>query len=91
MNMMVMVCTGHFSHSFTPSIKGQEKFKGNCIHSHHYRRKDLFRNKKILVVGAGPSAVDISSQLALVAKKVCNCLVQDSFQTMVLCTVAVRK
>ncbi|KAJ8923996.1 hypothetical protein NQ315_006772 [Exocentrus adspersus] len=66
----VMVCVGNYSVPKTPKIQGLEIFKGKIIHSHIYRKPDPFRNRKTLVIGGGPSGVDISRMVAEVADKV---------------------
>lgn len=66
----VIVCNGHYSDPFIPDVKGREKFCGKQWHSHDYREPSCFIGKKVLVVGAGPSGVDIAAQVAPVANKV---------------------
>lgn len=66
----VMVCNGHYKDPLLPNIKGQEKFKGRQWHSHDYRSPEEFKDKRVLLVGAGPSGTDIAVQIAAVAKKV---------------------
>lgn len=64
----VMVCNGHYFLPFVPSLPGADKFKGRQMHSHDYREPSVFKDRKVVVVGAGPSgmdlALDISSQAA---------------------------
>lgn len=66
----VMVCNGHYSDPFVPNLKGSEKFQGRQWHSHDYREPSSLTGKKVLLVGAGPSGVDIAAQVLSVAKKV---------------------
>ncbi|XP_053613918.1 senecionine N-oxygenase-like isoform X3 [Plodia interpunctella] len=66
----VVVGTGHYSKPHMPSIPGEEKFKGTIIHSHNYRLPDPFKNRRILFIGAGPSGMDISLDVAEVATRV---------------------
>lgn len=47
-----------------------ESFTGSQIHSLCYRRNNIFKDKKVLVVGAGPSGMDIGVDIAEVAEKV---------------------
>lgn len=49
-----------------------EKFCGMKIHSHDYRDSSVFKNKSTVVIGCGPSGLDISFDIAKVADKVCN-------------------
>jgi cation diffusion facilitator CzcD-associated flavoprotein CzcO len=61
----LLVCNGHHWDPSYPDFPGQ--FDGETIHSHHYIDPadplDLV-DKRVLVVGIGNSAVDITSELA---------------------------
>jgi cation diffusion facilitator CzcD-associated flavoprotein CzcO len=71
----LFVGNGHHWDPRTPDdYPGQDSFKGYQIHSHNYEdpfEAYDFRGKRVLVVGAGNSAMDISSELAQrpIAKK----------------------
>ncbi|PIK51740.1 putative flavin-containing monooxygenase FMO GS-OX-like 4-like [Apostichopus japonicus] len=69
----VIVCNGHYSVPYTPPIPGLEEFKGDFIHSHHYRRPDGYKDKIVAMIGAGNSGTDIAVDLASFAKKVFLC------------------
>ncbi len=64
----LFVGNGHHWDPRTPDeYPGQDSFAGYQIHSHHYEdpfEAYDFRGKRVLVVGAGNSAMDISSELA---------------------------
>lgn len=47
-----------------PQIEGLDSFTGTAIHSRDYRSPKLFDGKRVLVVGAGNSGVDIASDAA---------------------------
>lgn len=47
-----------------PEIQGLDTFTGRAIHSKDYSGPEDFRGKKVLVVGAGNSGVDIASDAA---------------------------
>ncbi|KAL8119224.1 hypothetical protein AgCh_016660 [Apium graveolens] len=49
---------------------GMEKWPGKQIHSHNYRVPEPFRDQTVVVIGAGPSSMDISGEIAEVAKEV---------------------
>ncbi|CAF4910938.1 unnamed protein product [Pieris macdunnoughi] len=66
----VIVATGHFSQPNRPVLNGEHIFKGNIIHSHDYREPDSYRGRKVLSVGAGPSGLDITLDIASVADTV---------------------
>lgn len=67
---VVMVCNGHYNTPFVPQIKGLKGFQGNIMHSHDYRVPDIFKNERVLVIGAGPSGMDIALEITQVTKKV---------------------
>ena len=47
-----------------PSLKGEDSFDGEVIHSVDYHDADLMKGKRVLVVGAGNSGVDIACDAA---------------------------
>lgn len=52
-----------------PSLAGEENFKSEIIHAVQYKNSDLLKNKRVLVVGAGNSGVDIACDAAFAADK----------------------
>lgn len=66
---IVFVCNGHYSTPSFPHYESRSVFKGKQIHSHDYRRPETFQGN-VLIVGAGPSGVDISQEIAKFAEKV---------------------
>ncbi|KAI8436324.1 hypothetical protein MSG28_004361 [Choristoneura fumiferana] len=66
----VFVCNGHYNTPFIPNIPGLKEFQGDIMHSHDYRVPDIFTNKRVLVVGAGPSGMDIALEVTTVASRV---------------------
>ncbi|XP_050684351.1 senecionine N-oxygenase-like isoform X2 [Leptidea sinapis] len=66
----VFVCNGHYNTPFIPSIPGLKEFKGDIMHSHDYRVPEIFAGKRVLVVGAGPSGMDIALEITSVTTKV---------------------
>ena len=53
-----------------PAFPGQERFAGDQLHSHHYTGEDqaLFRDRSIVVLGMGNSAMDIAVESSFVAR-----------------------
>lgn len=45
-------------------------FSGTIIHSHDYREPESYKNRKVLSVGAGPSGLDITLDIATIADTV---------------------
>lgn len=63
----VISATGAFSNPYIPRIDGDNQFKGIILHSSQYKNVEEFRNKRLIVVGAGNSAIQIAYELAMVA------------------------
>ena len=63
----LIVANGRLQEPIFPNIPGS--FSGETIHSKYYRRADIFRGKKVLVVGGGNSGCDISVDAAYFAAK----------------------
>ncbi|KAM7192741.1 dimethylaniline monooxygenase [Rhypophila sp. PSN 637] len=64
----VVVASGHYWVPYIPAIEGlaeMEKLRpGSVIHSKHFRGRDLYKDKRVVVVGASVSAADIAFDLA---------------------------
>ncbi|CAG9813293.1 unnamed protein product [Phaedon cochleariae] len=69
----IMICVGDYSDPIVPELHGKHKFGGSMIHSHDYRNPNPYKNKRVLIVGVGPSGVDIAAKVLAVAKKVILC------------------
>ncbi|KAL6979718.1 Flavin-containing monooxygenase FMO GS-OX5 [Sarracenia purpurea var. burkii] len=66
----VVVCNGHFTEPRIAEIPGIETWPGRQIHSHNYRVPEPFQGQVVIVIGSSASAVDISRDIAGVAKEV---------------------
>lgn len=66
----VIICNGHYNQPTIPKFEGQEKFRGEIFHSHKYRSAKRFTGLRVLVVGAGPSGLDMALHISKVAEKV---------------------
>lgn len=67
---VVLVCNGRYSKPSIPSSCDTRKFTGKILHSHNYRRPEEYKDENVLLLGAGPSGLDISLELADHAKKI---------------------
>lgn len=65
----VIVANGHNSVPFVPEIVGIETFEGLALHSHCYRYPKTFENKKVLIIGSGPSGMDIVFEFGHITEK----------------------
>jgi len=66
----VVICNGHYSIPSYPSIEGIDQFGGEVLHSHYYRHPEDFADRVVLLLGCGPSAVDIMAELSNSCNKV---------------------
>jgi dimethylaniline monooxygenase (N-oxide forming) len=62
----VLVANGHLWDPRLPDFAGH--FDGLAVHAHHYRTAEPFKDKHVLVVGIGNSAVDIAVDVCKSAK-----------------------
>ncbi|KAK9792457.1 hypothetical protein WJX73_003620 [Symbiochloris irregularis] len=69
----VVVCNGHYSDPFLPDIPGMDTFPGKQLHTHNYRSNEAFAGKRVCLVGAQASGIDISQEIAAVAQQVWVC------------------
>lgn len=69
----VMVCNGHYFEPSIPKLTGQEDFRGVQLHSHDYRIPDIFLDKTVAVIGAGPSGMDLALEISRMAARVLLC------------------
>ncbi|ONM49877.1 flavin-containing monooxygenase [Nocardia donostiensis] len=60
----VIAATGTFSSPYRPILPGQNGFGGQILHACNYRNPADFTGQRVIVVGAGNSAVQIATELA---------------------------
>jgi cation diffusion facilitator CzcD-associated flavoprotein CzcO len=65
----LIICSGHHRDAAVPDYPGS--FTGETLHSAAFKRREPFRGKRVLVVGAGNSACDIAVDISAVAAKTC--------------------
>ena len=63
----VIAASGSFANPYLPVLPGQEGFAGELLHSAAYRSPTAYAGKRVIVVGAGNSAIQIGHELAQVA------------------------
>lgn len=68
----LVVASGHFHVPYIPPIEGLEELElkrpGSVLHSKHFRGRDLYAGRRVVVVGASVSAADIAFDLAPVCQ-----------------------
>lgn len=65
----VFVANGHFTAPRMPHIDGVNEFKGKIIHSHDFRTAQAFKGDKVLVIGGGPSGLDLMAHISKTAER----------------------
>jgi putative flavoprotein involved in K+ transport len=61
---MVIAASGGFGRHYRPTLPGLDAFTGRVLHAGEYREPRTFAGQRIVVVGAGNSAVQIAVELA---------------------------
>ncbi|MFF2025083.1 flavin-containing monooxygenase [Streptomyces sp. NPDC058171] len=64
----VVAASGSFGRPHRPDLPGLDAFTGTVLHAADYRDPAPFAEQRVIVVGAGNSAVQIASELAEVAR-----------------------
>lgn len=70
----VVVASGHYSTPYIPdSIENISEFNaaypGLILHSKLYRNAETYRDKKVVIIGNGPSGLDITHQIQRVSQR----------------------
>lgn len=60
----LIAATGSFGSPHIPDLPGQDSFTGKILHASEYHSPHEFTGQRIIVVGAGNSAVQIAAELA---------------------------
>jgi putative flavoprotein involved in K+ transport len=63
----VIAASGSFSNPYLPVLPGQDGFAGELLHAAAYRSPTTYRGRRVIVVGAGNSAIQIGHELAQIA------------------------
>ncbi|KAH6653033.1 hypothetical protein BKA67DRAFT_520147 [Truncatella angustata] len=70
----VIVASGHYHEPKIPDAPGlkewKERYPDSISHSKRYRTPEIYRDKTVLVIGAGVSSLDVARESHAVAKKV---------------------
>ncbi|CAL9341594.1 putative oxidoreductase CzcO [Streptomyces sp. enrichment culture] len=64
----VVAASGTFGRPHRPALPGLETFTGRVLHAADYRSPAPFADRRVVVVGAGNSAVQIAAELAETAR-----------------------
>ncbi len=68
----VMMCSGYYKyeHGYTPDFAGREKYKGAFIHPQLWPENLDYKDKQVVVIGSGATAVTIVPEMAKTAAHV---------------------
>lgn len=69
----VAICNGHYHRPRIPALPGLDAFAGRVLHSFAYREPHGFEGATVALLGAKSSGVDLSRELATVARRVILC------------------
>ncbi|MGJ7419995.1 flavin-containing monooxygenase [Streptomyces cinereoruber] len=64
----VVAASGTFGRPHRPALPGLQEFTGQVLHAADYRSPAPFAGRRVVVVGAGNSAVQIAAELAKTAR-----------------------
>lgn len=64
----LIAATGAFYRPYAPQLPGQDAFSGQVLHAAAYRNPAPFVGQRVVVVGAGNSAIQIGVELAKIAQ-----------------------
>ena len=69
---VLLMCAGYYRYDkgHTPVFEGQDRFAGDIIHPQHWPEDLNYRNRKIVVIGSGATAVTLIPELAKQAEHV---------------------
>ncbi|CAN4076562.1 unnamed protein product [Withania somnifera] len=59
----LIVATGENAEAVVPELEGMEEFSGSIMHTSLYKSGEVFRGKKVLVVGCGNSGMEVCLDL----------------------------
>ncbi|KAJ7010897.1 flavin-containing monooxygenase-related family protein [Populus alba x Populus x berolinensis] len=65
-----VICNGHYTEPRIAQIPGISSWPGKQMHSHNYRTHEGFQDQVAILIGSSSSSVDISREIAGVAKEV---------------------
>ncbi|KAE8697526.1 Flavin-containing monooxygenase FMO GS-OX5 [Hibiscus syriacus] len=66
----LVICNGNFTEPNIAQFPGRDTWPGLQMHSHNYRTPEQFKNKIVVLIGKGPSGIDILKEIAPLAKEV---------------------
>ena len=75
----IACCSGLHNVPYIPTINGLDSFKGKVMHSSQYKKKSIFKGKKVLIVGCGETAMDLAYRAVITSNKQVSLVVRKGF------------
>lgn len=68
----LLMCSGYYDYDagHTPSFQGRDRFKGKIVHPQQWQENLDYKDKKVIVIGSGATAVTLVPEIAKDAQKV---------------------
>lgn len=68
----LLMCSGYFSYraGYTPEFRGRERFRGTVVHPQFWPADLDYRDRDVVVIGSGATAVTLIPELARTARHV---------------------
>ena len=68
----LLMCSGYYDYDrgYTPDFKGRDRFKGRIVHPQKWQEDLDYKDKKVIVIGSGATAITLVPEMAKEAKKV---------------------
>ncbi|NQX88308.1 MAG: NAD(P)/FAD-dependent oxidoreductase [Halioglobus sp.] len=62
----LMMCSGYYDYDkgYTPDFKGRDDFAGTIVHAQHWPEGLDYKDKRVIVIGSGATAVTLVPELA---------------------------
>jgi cation diffusion facilitator CzcD-associated flavoprotein CzcO len=62
----LLMCSGYYNyqHGYDPGFKGKEKFKGEIVHPQFWPEDLNYKDKRVVVIGSGATAVTLIPEMA---------------------------
>lgn len=69
---LLLMCSGYYSYQagYTPEFKGRETFQGTVVHPQHWPADLDYRDKRVIVIGSGATAMTLVPAIATDVKHV---------------------
>ena len=62
----LLMCAGYYNYEqgYLPDFKGYDRFKGELVHPQHWPEDLDYRDKKVIIIGSGATAVTLVPEIA---------------------------